>query len=100
VVIGGWFHGALLGLGLAERIDHPGGRRTGSVTLVYVEPGAREVGVGESILERIVDWCATKGCTGIDVMALPGDQATKSLLERSGFIARKIVMHRAIIPGD
>jgi GNAT superfamily N-acetyltransferase len=69
---------------------------TATVSVLYVEPLARGVGVGELMLGALVEWCRARGCTGVDVNALPGDRSTKSLLEQAGFAARKIVMHRSL----
>lgn len=91
----GWYEGALVGLAVA-RVRGSAPDLTGAVTMLYVEPPARGVGVGESLLAAVVDWCRGRGCRGVDVAALPGDRATKALLERCGFTARKVVMHRAI----
>ncbi|MHB1783836.1 MAG: GNAT family N-acetyltransferase [Acidimicrobiales bacterium] len=99
LLLGGWYSGALVGVALAERT---GGRETHSVPvtgrlrLLYVEPGARGVGVGHALLEAVLRWCADLRCAAIDVAALPGDRATKSLLERHGFRARVIVMSRLL----
>jgi GNAT superfamily N-acetyltransferase len=68
----------------------------GVVEELYVEPDARNVGVGEALVDTAVEWCKTQGCQGIDMPALPGDRATKNLCERSGFTARAIWMHRRI----
>ena len=59
-------------------------------------PGARSVGVGEAMADDIVAFCATRRCTGIDAVALPGHRATKNFFEEGGFTARAIVMHRAL----
>ena len=68
----------------------------GVVEELYVEPDARSVGVGEALVEASVEWATARGCTGIDMPALPGDRATKNLCERSGFKARVLVMHRRL----
>lgn len=92
----GWFEGELVGVAVARAVAVAGDAPVGVVTTLYVEPPARGVGVGESMLAALVDWCTARGCTDIDVAALPGDRATKSLLERAGFTARKIVMHHPL----
>ncbi|MCU1495342.1 MAG: acetyltransferase family protein [Acidimicrobiaceae bacterium] len=90
----GWYEGALVGLGIARTVERCVAPSTAVVSMLYVEPMARGVGVGESILAALLDWSRARGCAGVDVAALPGDRGTKSLLEQSGFAARKIVMHR------
>jgi GNAT superfamily N-acetyltransferase len=63
---------------------------------LYVEPGAREVGVGEAMMDLVLAWCEERGSGGIDSVALPGDRATKNFFERYGLTARAIVVHRAL----
>jgi len=65
---------------------------------LYVEPEAREVGVGERLIDAVLEWCADHRCTGVDARALPGDRATKNFFEGSGFTARLLVMHRRLEP--
>jgi GNAT superfamily N-acetyltransferase len=68
----------------------------GSFDLLYVEPEARSVGLGAAMVEAGVDWLRDAGCSGVDVLALPGARDTKQFLEGAGLVARLIVMYRAI----
>lgn len=63
---------------------------------LHVQRDARDVGVGEALLDFTVAWARANGAHAIDYPALPGDRATKNLGERSGFSARLIVMHRSL----
>jgi GNAT superfamily N-acetyltransferase len=71
----------------------------GSVEAIYVEPAAREVGVGEAMVDAISEWCVRRGCRGVDAPALPGSRPAKAFFEDHGFIARLLVMHRPL-PGS
>ncbi len=57
---------------------------------------ARDVGVGEKLLDTVIDWSARRGATGVDVHVLPGMRTSKNFLEGSGFVARLLVMHRQL----
>ncbi len=70
------------------------GARLGVVTDLFVEDGARAVGVGESLIECVLAFTAAQRCVGVDALALPGHRAAKNFFEGSGFTARAIVMHR------
>ncbi|HZR13307.1 MAG TPA: GNAT family N-acetyltransferase [Acidimicrobiia bacterium] len=70
------------------------GARLGVVTDLFVEDGARAVGVGESLIECVLAFTAEQRCVGVDALALPGHRAAKNFFEGSGFTARAIVMHR------
>ena len=86
----------VIGYGIA-RVEALGdGSHLGVVDDIFVEEGARGVGVGELVMGELVTWCRDKGCFGIDVMALPGHRAAKNFFEESGFTARKIVMHHRL----
>lgn len=99
-LVAGCLDDVVVGFGAVEIDAPPGGPKLGVVTDLYVEPEAREVGVGEAILDRLVAFSARQGCEGVDSLALPGERATKNFFETSGFVARALVMHRRVEPGD
>ena len=68
----------------------------GSIDAIYVTPGARGIGVGQALLESVVEALASRGCVELDVDCLPGDRSSKRLMESSGFKARQITMTRHI----
>lgn len=72
------------------------GELLGVVTAIYVEPGAREVAVGEALLDAAIAWCRERGCLGIDAHALPGNRETKNFFESFGLTARLIVVHKQL----
>ena len=72
------------------------GVRLAVVESLFVEPEAREVGVGEAIMDFVLHWSAAQGVIGVDAVALPGDRATKNFFERFGLTARAIVVHRSL----
>ena len=95
VVLVGTVDAAAVALAVG-RVDAVGEASVGVVDGCYVEAGARQVGVGRALLDALVDAFVAAGCRGVDVPALPGDRATKSLLEAAGFKARLITMHRSL----
>ena len=70
----------------------------GIVTDIFVEDGARQVGLGELMIGDLMAWCEERKCIGMDAMALPGHRATKNFFEESGFTARQLVMHKSFGP--
>jgi GNAT superfamily N-acetyltransferase len=94
----GTLDGAVVGAAVARCADLRDGRRLAVVDLIYVVPAAREVGVGESLLERVMAWAVERGCAGVDAPALPGMRESKNFFERAGFVARLLVMHRPTGP--
>jgi GNAT superfamily N-acetyltransferase len=95
-VLVGTLDDAVLGYGVAVVEVLADGGRLGVVTDLYVEPGGREVGIGETLMQALVDWCAAHGCFGVDSLALPGDRATKNFFESFGLVARGIIVHRKL----
>lgn len=68
----------------------------GVVHDVFVTPAAREVAVGERLVEAVLEWCEERGCVGVDALALPGNRATKNFFESFGFKARLLTVHRPL----
>jgi GNAT superfamily N-acetyltransferase len=61
---------------------------------IAVDPQAREIGLGEALLDAAVAWARDRGCTGIDSFALPGARETKNFFETAGMKTRLLVVHR------
>ncbi len=70
----------------------------GVIDDIFVEEGARQVGLGELMIDDLMTWCEERRCVGMDAMALPGHRATKNFFEESGFTARQLVMHHHFGP--
>ena len=70
------------------------GQRLAVVSDLYVLPDARGIGVGEAMMDLLVERGQSAGAVGIDAMALPGDRQTKNFFETFGLKARAIVVHR------
>lgn len=82
-------------VGLASaRIERDRREAVADVELIFTEPQARQVGVGESMLEVVAGWSAQHDVVGLDAPALPGNRAAKSFFETQGFQARLLIMHR------
>ncbi|HVT78047.1 MAG TPA: GNAT family N-acetyltransferase [Acidimicrobiales bacterium] len=93
------FIGVLDGVPVGAAAAHvevlTGGTLLAVVTMLYVDEAARAVGVGEALLNALVEWARAAGCTSIDAYALPGERITKNFFEAAGFKARLLtVSHR------
>jgi GNAT superfamily N-acetyltransferase len=97
-VVVGTYAEAVLGFGavVVERVRS--GASLGVITDLFVEPDAREVGVGERIIDDLVAFCAERDCIGIDASALPGHRAAKNFFEEHHFTARLLTMHHRLTP--
>ncbi|MGH9211773.1 MAG: GNAT family N-acetyltransferase [Acidimicrobiales bacterium] len=95
-VVVGLIDSTPVGYGVVRAETLADGGRLGVVEDLYVDPGAREVGIGEALMDHLLQWCRDQGCFGVDSLALPGDRATKNFFESFGLVARAIVVHRAL----
>jgi GNAT superfamily N-acetyltransferase len=78
---------------LAKRLPQAGGLHA-KVTDMYVDPGAREVGIGEELINAVLAWARERGAKSAEVRVVPGHRAAKNFCEENGLTARLIVMHR------
>jgi GNAT superfamily N-acetyltransferase len=92
----GTIDGTVVGYGIVRRERLADGGLLGVIDEIYVDPGARAVGVGEALMDHLLAWCTAEGCVGVDSLALPGDRATKNFFESFGLVARAIVVHRPL----
>jgi GNAT superfamily N-acetyltransferase len=63
---------------------------------VFVTEGARELGLGDGLVELALEELAARGAIAVDALALPGDRQTKNLFERNGLTARLITVTRRL----
>jgi GNAT superfamily N-acetyltransferase len=85
--------GTVVGYAVAHLEHLTDGSVLGVIDDIFVEDGARQVGLGELMINDLMAWCEERKCVGMDAMALPGHRATKNFFEESGFTARQLVMH-------
>jgi GNAT superfamily N-acetyltransferase len=96
VVLVGEIDGVAAGMLIGSRESLPGrdGRReVGSVRYIFTEADAREVGVGEAMIEAFLASERAAGVVLFDAHVTPGHRLTKNFFESKGFSARSIVMH-------
>jgi len=96
LLLAGTLDDVVLGYARVRTDVLPDGRRLGVVEDLFVLDEARSVGLGETLMDALLDWCRARGCRGVDAVALPGHRATKNFFEESGFTARLIVMYRSL----
>lgn len=94
IVVAGTVDDTVMGYATGHIEVLEGGRRLGVIEDIFVEPGARAVGVGEAMMRMLLDWFDEQRAQGVDALALPGDRLTKNFFESNGFTARLLVMHR------
>ena len=95
-VVVGTLDDVVVGYGLARTERLADGSLLGLVDDIYVDEEARQVGIGEAIMEHLLAWCRDQGCFGVDSLALPGDRSTKNFFESFGLVARAIIVHKPL----
>ncbi|MGI9120835.1 MAG: GNAT family N-acetyltransferase [Acidimicrobiales bacterium] len=98
LVLAGTIDDVVLGYAVARLETLRDGQLLGVVSDLFVEPEARSVGVGEMLIDLVLDWCGQHRCRGVDALVLPGNRDTKNFFETFGFTARAIVVHRPLGP--
>lgn len=61
-----------------------------------VDGDIRGSGIGEAMMNLVLDTARERGCFGIDSRALPGDRHTKNFFESFGLKARMLVVHKSL----
>ena len=63
---------------------------------VYVEPAAREVGIGDALMAHVLAELGHMNAQWISAQALPGDRSMKNLFERHGLVAQTITVGKSL----
>lgn len=93
IIVAGTFSQVVVGYGTGRLEKLANGSTLGVIDDLFVESGARGVGVGEAMMSQLLAWFTERGCQGVDAVALPGMRASKNFFETAGFTGRLIVMH-------
>ena len=96
----GTIDGTIVGYGVMRvHVAHEG-TKYGRLSDLYTLPDARGVGIGEAVMNHLIERARERGCAGIESIALPGDRHTKNFFESFGLVARAILVHRSLETDD
>lgn len=84
------------GYALVEVETLTDGGRLARVDDLAVQSEARGSGIGEAMMNLVLDEARARACFGVDSRALPGDRETKNFFESFGLKARLLVVHRTL----
>ncbi|CAI8388633.1 MAG: Uncharacterised protein [Acidimicrobiales bacterium AG-410-I20] len=85
---------SVVGYGVIRESRLQDGTPHASIEAIYVEEEARSVGVGEIIMEKMLEWAQSRSIPTVDSVALPGDRQTKNFFETHGLVARAIIVQK------
>ncbi len=91
----GLWESAIVGYAIATLAED--GERVVVLREIYTTPEARDVGVGEALIESAIAWAIANEATAIDAQTLPGARSSKNLFERFGLTARLITVRRDLL---
>ncbi len=94
VVFVGTYDDVVLGVASMRFVVRADGQPVGRVERLLVDAEARKSGIGEAMMNALLESCAERGCTGIESIALPGDRNTKNFFESFGLKARMLTVMR------
>lgn len=77
-----------------ELLPQAAGAVVAAIRFIYTMPEARQVGVGEAMMDAFMADARARGVTRFDAHVSPGHRESKNFFESNGFTARSIVMHR------
>ena len=66
------------------------------IELLYVQPEARGIGIGSSMMEAAIAEVQQRGGQRLHAATLPGDRSTKNLFERHGLVAQMITVGKVL----
>ncbi len=94
IVIVGTYDDVVLGVASMVFVELADGRRIGRIGRLVVDAEARKSGIGEAMMNDLLEACGERGCSAIESVALPGDRHTKNFFESFGLKARLLVVAR------
>ena len=62
-----------------------GGMMVGELSDMFIDPGARRLGIGEQLSEQAINWLKEKGAHSIEIQVLAGNEPSWKLYEKMGF---------------
>ena len=96
IVVVGTYDSVVFGYGLAAIEPLIGGGLLARLEHLVVDREARKSGIGEAMMNLLLERAAAAGCVGLDSVALPGDRDTKNFFESFGLKARLLTVHRSL----
>ncbi len=95
LVIVGTYDQVVFGYCLVSIVGLDNGTQLGRLTEFVVEEEIRKSGIGEAMMNLVVEQLKSRGCVGVDSQALPGDRNTKNFFESFGLKARLLTVHHS-----
>ncbi len=99
VVMAGLWANTVVGYGWARRVLRQDGSPIVRIEELFVTPGARSIGVGESLFNAFRTWAHEQGAVAIDAFVLPGHREAKNFFEGFKMTAHALIVHTRLDGG-
>lgn len=96
IAVVGTYNDSVFGYGIVSTAPLSDGEQLGIIEHLVVDPEIRKSGIGEAMMNLIIDELKSRGCMRVDSYALPGDRNTKNFFESFGLKARLLTVHKEI----
>lgn len=97
LVVVGTYDDVVFGYGLMRYEELLDGSKLARLSDFVVDAEIRKSGIGEAMMNLLIELAEAEGCVGIDSVALPGDRDTKNFFESFGLKARMLTVHRSFL---
>jgi ribosomal protein S18 acetylase RimI-like enzyme len=67
-----------------------------TITFIYVLAECREIGIGDALMQHLLQHAKASQIEYVESSAQPGDRATKNLFERHGLVAQTIIVGKSL----
>ena len=85
-----------LAFDVAEHPFMPEWQRAGYITQLYVSPGHRRRGIGQWLVDYIVEWLASRGVAEVLLNVVPDESVARQFWRKRGFVPCRVRMRRRI----
>jgi GNAT superfamily N-acetyltransferase len=85
-----------LAFDVAEHPFMPEWQRSGYITQLYIAPEHRRQGIGQELVEFIIDWLASRGITNVLLNVVAGESVAEQFWQAQGFVPRRTRMGRSV----
>jgi len=99
-VVVGLIDASIVAFATVSHCELRDGAQLAEIQEIYVLPDARGVGIGEFMLDVIMDWARERGCERLEGSVLPGNRHGKNFFERAAMVTRVLRVSTALGPAD
>jgi len=97
-VVVGLIDECIIGFATVVESELRDGALLAEIQEIYVLPDARGIGIGELMLDIVMDWARQRGCERLEGSVLPGNRHGKNFFERAAMVTRVLRVSTPLDP--